>query len=1046
MISTLRDWRRVLRLTCICAIALSIPAIARAQQEPADHATQEVDAATKQLMAANGLFQRGLFKLAAQEYSDFLAANGSHPQATAARYALGVCRLRLGEHEKAIEALEPVARESKFEQRDDALAVLGYCQLVTKQYDKANDSFAELLDRYPKSKQVESAACYQAQALYLSGKFPAAARACEEFLRKYSSSDKRPAALYFLVLSQHAQNQHDKVLQTIAQLNRDHPDSSYKVDALLLAGQSLEAQGKLDAAIEQYRRMASVAPDARKPDACFSLGVALYKAGKYDEAARELTTVVNEYSKSNYVKPARLQLGLAQLAAHQTDEARRTLEQVARDDTARAADARYGLSLCDIADKKFESARAMLDTLVFLNPPPANLTQVLLDRAVCLMELGKYDEAAREFESLVSQHSGASQAPEAIYRNAFCLHKLAKYEQSHTLCERLAKLPKSDFSTSAAELDGENLFLLGKYDDAQRVFTSLAAGADSPQKKLRFVLRQGQCEYYTANYAKAVEILRPLSEDPNVEQSDELRVAIFLCGDALLQQAKNAEAAEMLKRYVTSAKGDKAEAMFKLAHAELAAGKSDEAQHTFADLTQGPADSPWVQRGLLEYGQVLFNAKQHDRAASTLQRLLDANAPAELSAPAIYLLGWIDFDAKRFEQAAEQWKKLTDKYAGDKLAADAAFQRGVALKDAGKLDESLDALQSFAASHADHPNATKARQLSAAILTAHGKHEQAGQILAELARDPKASDTILYDLSWSQRNSKNAAGAQETYRRLLSLHADSTLAPAACTELAELLYDDKKYSEAAELLERVAGEKSADSKVAGPALYRLGFCYEKLNQWDKAAVAFSDFADRFGDDAKLAASALLQAGVAFGQQGKFDRAESMLSRMLEKYSSSDQAPIAMLKLGEAQAERQEYDASCRTYRKFLDTYKKNDFAYLAQFGIAWAQENLKQFVPAREEYKKVLGLTNGETAARAQFQIGETYLAEQKFEQAIPALLAVEDVYAYPKWSARALLEAGRAFEQLKQPDRAKQQYTQLVTKYKNAPEAELAQERMRAL
>ena len=64
----------------------------------------------------------------------------------------------------------------------------------------------------------------------------------------------------------------------------------------------------------------------------------------------------------------------------------------------------------------------------------------------------------------------------------------------------------------------------------------------------------------------------------------------------------------------------------------------------------------------------------------------------------------------------------------------------------------------------------------------------------------------------------------------------------------------------------------------------------------------------------------------------------------------------------------------------------------------------------------------------------------------MPALLAVEDVYAYPKWSARALFEAGRAFEQLKQPDQAKQQYTQLVTKYKDAPEAEMAQDRLKEI
>jgi TolA-binding protein len=49
-------------------------------------------------------------------------------------------------------------------------------------------------------------------------------------------------------------------------------------------------------------------------------------------------------------------------------------------------------------------------------------------------------------------------------------------------------------------------------------------------------------------------------------------------------------------------------------------------------------------------------------------------------------------------------------------------------------------------------------------------------------------------------------------------------------------------------------------------------------------------------------------------------------------------------------------------------------------------------------------------------------------------------------WSARALFEAGRAFEELKQPDQAKKQYEQVSTKYKDAPESELARGRLKAL
>jgi TolA-binding protein len=304
----------------------------------------------------------------------------------------------------------------------------------------------------------------------------------------------------------------------------------------------------------------------------------------------------------------------------------------------------------------------------------------------------------------------------------------------------------------------------------------------------------------------------------------------------------------------------------------------------------------------------------------------------------------------------------------------------------------------------------------------------------------------LYDLAWSQRDAKDNPGAAATYQRLLKEHPDSTLAPAAGTELAELLYADKKYDQAAAILEKVVAAKIDDPKLAARANYRLGSCYEKLNQPEKAAAIFASYSQKPGGTDDMNASALVHAGLAFASDGKFDKAEQSLSQMLEKYPNQPDAPVALLKLGEVQAEQQKFDASARSFQQFLEKYPKNEFAYRAEFGIGWALENQKHFDDARKAYQKAIAATNGETAARAQFQIGETYLTESKFEQAIPALLAVDDVYKYPNWSARALFEAGRAFEQLKQNDQAKKQYTDLITRYKDSPEAGMAQDRLKSI
>jgi TolA-binding protein len=370
----------------------------------------------------------------------------------------------------------------------------------------------------------------------------------------------------------------------------------------------------------------------------------------------------------------------------------------------------------------------------------------------------------------------------------------------------------------------------------------------------------------------------------------------------------------------------------------------------------------------------------------------------------------------------------------------------VALKEGGKLEDALSAFQNYLALHKDGQHAARARQLAAATLSALNRPDQAEEMLATLASDTQsATDAVLYDLAWAQRGKKDTKAAAETYRRLLKQHPESKLAPAARAELAEFVYAAGDYAAAAELLEPVVANEKADPKTLLAACYRLGWCYEKLNKHDKAAAALIDFADKH-PDSDLAASALLQAGLSYAADGRADKAEAALVRMLEKFPRHKQASLAMLKLGEVQAEGGSFDKSLGTFTDFLSRYADDPLAYRAHFGAGWAHENLRHYDDARKAYQKTIAATNTETAARAQFQTGETYLAEGKFEEAVAALLAVEDVYAYPQWAARALVEAGRAFEQLKQTEQASAQYAIVVSKYKDTPEAGLAQERLKAI
>ena len=104
--------------------------------------------------------------------------------------------------------------------------------------------------------------------------------------------------------------------------------------------------------------------------------------------------------------------------------------------------------------------------------------------------------------------------------------------------------------------------------------------------------------------------------------------------------------------------------------------------------------------------------------------------------------------------------------------------------------------------------------------------------------------------------------------------------------------------------------------------------------------------------------------------------------------------------------------------------------FQAQFGIAWARENQGRYDEAIRAYQQVIQRHQGETAARAQFQIGECLYAQMQFEPAVRELLKVEILYAYAEWSAAALYEAGRCLERLGQTHKAREQYEQVAQKY----------------
>ena len=104
-----------------------------------------------------------------------------------------------------------------------------------------------------------------------------------------------------------------------------------------------------------------------------------------------------------------------------------------------------------------------------------------------------------------------------------------------------------------------------------------------------------------------------------------------------------------------------------------------------------------------------------------------------------------------------------------------------------------------------------------------------------------------------------------------------------------------------------------------------------------------------------------------------------------------------------------------------------------------------RFNEGRSFYNDVLRSPNArrtETAAMAQWMIGESYFHQRNFAEAIRAYMKVDILYPHRKWKAAALLQAAKCFELTNEVQQANTLYSRIIVDYSDTPFARQAETR----
>ncbi|MEI8018564.1 MAG: tetratricopeptide repeat protein, partial [Schlesneria sp.] len=282
------------------------------------------------------------------------------------------------------------------------------------------------------------------------------------------------------------------------------------------------------------------------------------------------------------------------------------------------------------------------------------------------------------------------------------------------------------------------------------------------------------------------------------------------------------------------------------------------------------------------------------------------------------------------------------------------------------------------------------------------------------------------------------------WRRLVTETPNSPLVNSAKLSLAESDLFANKFEEARLAFEVLAESEKSNDEIKEQALFQLVVLAVERQRWpdvrtigNKLITKFPMSAHRFYVAYSQAESLLASSKpteqdlVAAREKLQFLQSESAD----EKVSGTEWFERIWVLLAEVSFREKKYADVALIVEDLKQRRPESRFIYLAEevLGRSYKQQAPPKFDEARAAFERVLSdpaAHRTETAAKAQFMIGDTWFFQEKWDSATIAYQKVYSNYKFPEWQAAALLSAGKCDEAQEHWKLAAETYKLLIKEF----------------
>lgn len=915
-------------------------------------------------------------------------------------------------------------------------------------------AFQDLLQRYPGSGEAVLSEFYLAEIMMQQSEFDRAYRAYQVFRREHPHHQFADRATFRMAESAYRTDHRDVAIRLFEDFIKRNPNDPLNEYALPYLGEMRLKQDEPQLAQRAFETALRIYPASSISNTSrMGLGKSLMRLGNDAEAIRFFQFLQTQGDR-DLVGESQLQLGIMSFGNSDYASAEKQLSgAIANCQSAESqSEATYWLARTLNETKSHQHALELLQSIVDVELPERLAVATLFDGAVAATRTGDERLALRWLKRLRDRYPNNALADEAL-KMAIDLHQQRnESDQMLALIEQFLRLhPHSRWRASVLDAQGRAQYAAKQYEQMVETFSTLveeneASKAAENDQVANWHYLMGLGYLGLAEYEAAERAL--LKIDPD-EPSDQLAQWIpRALATALYGQQDYSSAIVHYRTYLKNADPGKDQ---KRARAELVNCLAETEQWDAAGselelLKREQGNDPVVLSTATFLAELLFHKNEYDKAERWFALMAQPENPPETIVVGLSGLAWIRIESDANDDSDDVYKRLLTEFPDYKQVGETTLARAKFLEDDGEL-ESAAATYRMVIRHLQPRPVTHVAKLQLAYLLqkigGESNLEECETLLRaylELPSGNPLADEAQYQLGWVLRDlGRNEEGLSQFAELVETDPASKYWADSVYRVIHEAV-GKQTYDVAKPLVARALSRSDVPSHVMARILFAQGQIAAAENDWANVTDSMRRLASTTGDEAiETLANYWLSESLYRTEQ--YEDALIVLIQLLEEIQRLDESlePWVVLRAAQCQGFVGDWDKAgsmaSEGQQAFPDFEADYEFAYVAGRGL----EDAGKLVDARDAYQTVVDSERGknsETAAMAQWRIGETYFHQEDYVNAIKAYHKVDSLFTYKHWRSAALFQAGKCQELLNNLTRAIKLYTQLIDSF---PESEFA-------